>query len=180
MLSKNVVKKSISSWVLLRGIVASIPITAKPAQAAMETGQFRRIEQPLVLKAGVTLGGLGLIGLELWWFLLSKKQTQKVASHEGVQELAITVDGGYEPSRVVVKAGQPVRLSFLRRDPSSCLEKVVFPDFHLARDLVLNRVISVEFTPQKPGEYLFTCGMNMFQGVIEVQDSNVEENLRNN
>ncbi len=28
--------------------------------------QFCRIEQPLGLKAAVTLGGIGLIGLELW------------------------------------------------------------------------------------------------------------------
>jgi plastocyanin domain-containing protein len=74
----------------------------------------------------------------------------------------------------VVKAGQPVRLNFLRRDPSSCLEKVLLPDFHIAGDLVLNQVTSVEFTPQKPGQYLFTCGMNMFRGVVEVQAPNVE------
>jgi plastocyanin domain-containing protein len=174
MLLTSKMGKIIAGWVLLLGITASVPITAKPAQAAMETGQFRRIEQPLALKLGVTLGGFGLIGLELWWFLLSKKQTQQAESHEGVQELAITVDGGYEPSHVVVKAGQPVRLNFLRRDPSSCLEKVLLPDFHIAGDLALNQVTSVEFTPQKPGEYLFTCGMNMFRGVVEVQAPNVE------
>ena len=30
---------------------------------------FRQIEQPLALKVGVVLGGLTLIGAELWWFL---------------------------------------------------------------------------------------------------------------
>jgi plastocyanin domain-containing protein len=49
--------------------------------------------------------------------------------------MAITVDGGYEPSHIVVKAGQSVRLNFVRRDPSSCLEKVLFPDFHIAQNL---------------------------------------------
>ena len=34
--------------------------------------RFPRIEQPLALKVGVTLGGVALIGLELWWFLGSK------------------------------------------------------------------------------------------------------------
>lgn len=37
--------------------------------------QFSTIEQPLVVKLGVTLAGLGLIGLELWWFLLSNKRS---------------------------------------------------------------------------------------------------------
>lgn len=34
-----------------------------------QSQQFERIEQPLGVKVAVTLGGLGLIGLELWWFL---------------------------------------------------------------------------------------------------------------
>lgn len=38
--------------------------------------QFPRIHQPLALKVAVTLGGLGLIGLELWWFLFSKTKAQ--------------------------------------------------------------------------------------------------------
>jgi len=112
---------------------------------------------------------LALIGLELWWFLFSKSQGQQAESIQGIQELTITVDGGYEPSTVVVKAGQLVRLNFLRRDPNSCLEKVLLPDFHIVRELPLNQVTAVEFTPQKPGRYLFTCGMNMFRGVVEVQ-----------
>jgi plastocyanin domain-containing protein len=80
----------------------------------------------LGLEVGVTVGGIALIGLELWWFLFSKTQSQQAKASEGIQEMTITVDGGYEPSRVVVKVGQPVRLNFVRRDPSSCLEKVYF------------------------------------------------------
>ena len=46
------------------------------AQALEPAPQFRQIEQPLALKLGVTLAGVGLIGLELWWFLLSQPQPQ--------------------------------------------------------------------------------------------------------
>jgi plastocyanin domain-containing protein len=130
---------------------------------------FRRLEQPLGLKIGVAAGGAALIGLELWWFLLSKKQTQKAAAKQGVQELTITVDGGYAPNQVVVHAGQPVRLNFFRKDPSSCLETVLLPAFHIAQPLSLNKVTAVEFTPEAPGQYPFTCGMNMFRGVVEVE-----------
>lgn len=135
------------------------------------TTQFRRIEQPLGLKAGVTIGGIALIGLELWWFLFSKTKAQQAEASQGIQELTITVDGGYEPSRIVVNLGQPVRLNFFRRDPSSCLETVLLPDFHIAQDLDLNHVTPIEFTPEKPGQYPFTCGMNMYRGVVEVQAS---------
>lgn len=89
----------------------------------------------------------------------------------GLSGPSITVDGGYKPSRVVVQAGLPVQLNFLCRDPSSCLEKVVLPDFHIATDLDLSQVTPIKFTPEKPGEYPFTCVMNMFRGVVEVQGS---------
>lgn len=134
-----------------------------------QTNQFHVIEQPLELKVGVTVGGVALIGLELWWFLLSKSKSQKANLQQGIQELDITVDGGYEPSRIVVNVGQPVRLNFFRRDPSSCLEQVLFPDFQIAQNLQLNQVTTIEFTPEQQGQYTFTCGMSMFRGVLEVK-----------
>ncbi|TBR56856.1 copper-transporting ATPase [Westiellopsis prolifica IICB1] len=75
-----------------------------------------------------------------------------------------------------MQVGEPVRLKFERKDPSSCLEQVVIPDFHIAADLPLNQVTTVEFTPKQAGTYLFTCGMNMFRGAIAVQaaDANQE------
>jgi plastocyanin domain-containing protein len=153
--------------------VAQMPHDMNEMQPQTEqTGQFRRIEQPLGNKVAVTLGGLGLIGLELWWFLLSKPKSLKATTQGGVQEVTITVDGGYEPSQIVVQAGQPVRLNFDRKDPSNCLEEVRFPDFRIAQELPLNQTTAIEFTPEKPGRYEFICGMNMFRGVVEVQSAN--------
>jgi len=173
MFNKSEIFGSIAGLGLLFGTASSVATaqipTKMPAHSSEQTSQFRRIEQPLALKVGVTLGGLGLIGLELWWFLFSKNKATKANSSQGIQELTINVDGGYEPDRVIVKSGQTVRLNFFRRDPSSCLEKVLLPDFHIAQDLALNHVTPIEFTPSKPGEYQFTCGMNMFRGVVEVQ-----------
>jgi len=137
--------------------------------AAPQSNQFQRIEQPLGNKIVVTIGGLGLIGLELWWFLFSKPKSRKAEAEGGIQEVTVTVDGGYEPSQIVVQAGKPVRLNFDRKDPSSCLEEVRFPDFRIAQFLTLNRITPIEFTPDKPGRYEFACGMNMFRGVVEVQ-----------
>ncbi|MBW4690317.1 MAG: hypothetical protein KME27_00975 [Lyngbya sp. HA4199-MV5] len=48
------------------------------AMPASEPHQpLHRLEQPLGLKIGVAVGGAALIGLELWWFMFSKKQVQK-------------------------------------------------------------------------------------------------------
>ncbi|MUL37149.1 cupredoxin domain-containing protein [Gloeocapsopsis dulcis] len=175
-MAKTTIISGIASLGLVFGLasgraVAQMPHDMNEMQPSQteQTGQFRRIEQPLRNKVTVTLGGLGLIGLELWWFLFSKPKSRKAAAHGGVQEVTVTVDGGYEPSQIVVQAGQPVRLNFDRRDPSSCLEQVRFPDFRIAQELPLNQVTPIEFTPDKPGRYEFTCGMNMFRGVVEVQ-----------
>ncbi len=163
--TKQKIWSVIISLVLILGI--SQYSYAKIA-ATESTDKFPRIEQPLPLKLLVTLGGLALIGTEIWWFLFSKTKAQKAKSHQGIQEVEITVDGGYTPDRIVVQVGQPVRLNFLRKDPSSCLEKVLLPDFHKAVDLQLNQITSIEFIPKKTGEYAFHCGMNMFRGVLAV------------
>ncbi len=136
--------------------------TAKPTQ-------FKVIDQPLTNKILVTVVGAGLIGAELWWFLLSKPKSKKAETESGIQEITVVVDGGYEPSRIVVNAGQLVRLNFLRRDPSSCLEEVRLADFHIAQYLELNKTTTIEFTPPKAGNYEFACGMNMFRGAIEAK-----------
>ncbi len=165
MLIKKVIFASLASLGLLFGVAAN---PALAAEKDSQINQFQPIEQPLWVKGAVTAGGLALIGLEIWWFLGSKPKSQTAANRDGIQEVNITVDGGYEPSRVVVNAGQLVRLNFLRRDPSACLESVILPDFHIAKDLELNQVTPVEFMPQKPGQYTFACGMNMFRGIVEV------------
>jgi plastocyanin domain-containing protein len=179
MVKKTALTGIIASLGLVLGIasgevVAQMPHSMDEMQPSpnRSTEQFQKIEQPLVNKIVVTLGGLGLIGLELWWFLLSKPKSAKATALAGIQEITVTVDGGYEPSQIVVQAGQKVRLNFDRKDASSCLEEVRFPDFGIAQSLPLNRVTSIEFTPEKPGRYEFTCGMNMFRGIVEVQSMN--------
>ncbi len=40
-----------------------------------KTTEFKAIEQPLMNKVLVTVGGIGLIGAEIWWFVLSKPKS---------------------------------------------------------------------------------------------------------
>jgi plastocyanin domain-containing protein len=133
--------------------------------------QVQQIDQPISHKIAVTLGGLGLIGAELWWFLRRKPTSQTARTDQGIQEVTVIVNGGYEPNQVIVKAGHLVRLNFDRKDPSSCLEEIRIPDFKIAQKLLLNQITPIEFTPDKPGRYEFSCGMNMFRGIVEVQES---------
>ena len=91
-------------------------------------------------------------------------------SAAGWQEITITVDGGYAPTRIQMKAGRPLRLSFHRIDPSGCVAQVIFPDFHKTLDLPLHAITSLELPPTEAGVYPFHCGMNMVRGVLEVVD----------
>lgn len=160
---------SMASVVIGLGASGSAVAQVHEMPPSQQVSQFQAIDQPGWVKGWVTVGGLGLIGLELWWFLLSKPASKQAQAKQGIQELTITVDGGYEPSLVIVNMGQLVRLNFDRRDPSSCLEEVRLPDFRIAKALPLNQVTAIEFMPQQPGKYEFTCGMNMFRGMIEVK-----------
>lgn len=180
MVNKTALIGSIASLGIVLGIASGEAGAQKSHEshpsATVQTNQFQRIDQPLGNKVAVTLGGFGLIGLQLWWFLLNKPKSQKaVATAGNIQEVTVTVDGGYDPSRIMVQAGKLVRLKFERKDPSSCLEQVVIPDFHIAADLPLNQITTVEFTPETTGEYAFTCGMNMFRGAIAVQAADASE-----
>jgi plastocyanin domain-containing protein len=70
-----------------------------PASQGEQTSQFQKIEQPIGLKLAVALGGLGLIGAELWWFMFSQTTSQKALVKQGIQAVDIIVDGGYTPDR---------------------------------------------------------------------------------
>jgi plastocyanin domain-containing protein len=89
----------------------------------------------------------------------------------GVQEVKVTVKGGYDPDVIVVKQGQPVRFDFYRDETASCSDRVVLGDFGIARDLPAFKTTSVEFTPDRTGEFTFTCGMNMMRGKLVVEPS---------
>ncbi len=105
--------------------------------------------------------------------MLSKTKSQTAETKQGIQAVDIVVDGGYTPNRIEVQTGKAVKLNFLRQDPSSCLEQVLLPDFNQAVNLTLNQTTSVEILPEKPGEYTFTCGMNMYRGVIIATNSKI-------
>jgi plastocyanin domain-containing protein len=118
----------------------------------------------------VTLVGLGVIGWIVWYFWLWKGETVAAgAGAGGVQEVDVTVKGGYRPASIVVEARRPVRLNFTRRESTPCGEEVVLPDFGKRAHLPENQTVTVEVTPEKPGEYEFTCGMNMYRGKLIVE-----------
>jgi plastocyanin domain-containing protein len=64
----------------ISGAIAAEMTAQQLSETAQTNQQFQRIEQPPSHRVVVTLGGLGLIGLELWWFLLSKPKSHQPLS----------------------------------------------------------------------------------------------------
>ena len=118
----------------------------------------------------VTIGAFALSVFIAWFFWFAPKgQTRAAMAASGAQEVAVTVKGGYTPDVIVVKSGQPVRLRFTRQESSACSEKVLFPDFNQNALLPEGQEVTLEFTPDKPGEYGFQCQMGMLRGKLIVE-----------
>lgn len=118
----------------------------------------------------VVLIGLSLTILIAWYFWFAPRtQTRVAVSESGAQEVAITVKGGYTPDVIVVQRGRPVRLTFTRQESSACSEKILFPDFNQNALLPEGEQVTLEFTPEKPGEYGFQCQMGMLRGKLVVE-----------
>jgi plastocyanin domain-containing protein len=116
----------------------------------------------------VVVVGLASIAVVLWYFFGEREKVAARQGESGVQEITVTVRGGYSPDTIVVREGVPVRLNFYRDETASCSEQVVFGDFGIARHLPAFQTTSIEFTPDKAGEFTFTCGMNMMRGKLLV------------
>lgn len=115
----------------------------------------------------VNLMGLTLIFLIVWWFWIKKPASLKVSS----DRIEIVVENGvYTPSRIEVKLGQPVTLSFLRKDPSPCAEKVIFEKLGLSLDLPVNKPAELTIETEEAGDYVFNCQMKMYLGSLVVTD----------
>jgi plastocyanin domain-containing protein len=118
----------------------------------------------------VTVGGFALSLFIAWFFWFAPKgQTRAAMGVGGAQEVAVIVKGGYTPDVIVVKSGQPVRLRFTRQESSACSEKVLFPDFNKNALLPEGQEVTLEFTPDKPGEFGFQCQMGMLRGKLIVE-----------
>lgn len=118
----------------------------------------------------VTLGGVLAIAGVAWFFWGPRRAGARAAvTSSGMQELMVLVKGGYTPDVIEVEAGTTVRLSFRREESAACTEMVVFPDFDRAVQLPQGETVPVEFTPQTPGEYGFSCQMGMTRGKLLVR-----------
>ena len=87
-----------------------------------------------------------------------------------VQSATVTfTDKGYQPRSLKLRRGVRARVTFIRKIEETCGKAIAIPEYNIRRDLPLNKPVVVEFTPNKAGEFKFTCGMGMLRGTLVVQ-----------
>ena len=121
----------------------------------------------------VIAAGILLIAFLTWYFFGPKKARQAELVGQ-VQEVRVTVKGGYSPDLIRVRESVPLRVVFDRQESGECTSRVVFPDFALNRSLPAFATTAVEFTPDRTGRFGFACGMNMVHGTLIVEPSTTE------
>jgi plastocyanin domain-containing protein len=81
----------------------------------------------------------------------------------------VRVRGGYEPSTVYGRVGQPLRILFRREETAPCSERVVFPSFGKSAMLPAYQDVIVELDPQEAGTFEFTCELGVLRGTLVVE-----------
>jgi plastocyanin domain-containing protein len=115
--------------------------------------------------------GLLLIALIVWWFWIFKSEAVTSESDEIVIKVA---NGTYDPSRISLTAGQSSTIRFLRTDESPCSSVVVFAGLDISEDLPVGEIKEIALPALSPGEYPFTCQMQMYRGDLVVKENSNE------
>lgn len=122
-----------------------------------------------MLQVLILLTGVAAIAWVNWYFFMAPKVAVTAKASGGTQEVTISVEGGYSPSVVRAKRGQPLRLIFDRKEKSPCSDEVVISEFGVRRFLKPFEKTVIDVKPTKTGTFEFACGMSMLRGQIEVE-----------
>ncbi len=123
----------------------------------------------------IVIAAGALASAALAWFFFGPKKARQAEMVGAVQEVHVTVKGGYSPDLIRVREAVPLRIVFDRQESGDCTSRVVFPDFAVNQALPAFARTAVQFTPSKAGEFGFACGMNMVHGTLVVERGSASE-----
>ncbi len=118
----------------------------------------------------ILINGIGFIAIALivWWFWLGNRSKQAVKVQDRID---IKVGGGvYSPDAIQTSLNTTITLRFLREEENPCAATVVFADFGQSLGLPLDEWVELTLTPNRVGQYEFTCQMGMYRGKLIVTE----------
>lgn len=169
-------------WMLTESdVLVALWVDIGPTRVSLYTTRPREITRELILTIAETLGPPS--NNQVFYFDLSAQVIKDMpppapievqANAAGIQEFTLVITpGGYDPIRFAVKTGIPVRMHFRQLGQVGCGNTLIFPaDPPNYTTLQLKSESDeqvLEFTPGQPGEYQFTCGHQMYFGVMTVR-----------
>lgn len=88
--------------------------------------------------------------------------------NNGIQEVSMAVTRfGYQPSRLTIKAGVPVKWMIDGAGATGCTSQIVIPDLNVKKSLS-SGINEIDFTAPNPGQLAFSCSMGMVRGSFTV------------
>jgi len=111
--------------------------------------------------------GLALLGVQVMP-VSSDADYVKAQIHGSVQTVSIEIESDRFPA-IEVYEGIPVEWTIhaAKEDINDCNNEIVVPEYNLDIKLAEGDTLTV-FTPQEPGEYVYTCWMGMIKSKIKV------------
>lgn len=106
----------------------------------------------------------------LTWWVRTGAQIQNAGRGAPPGTVPVSVNMvGFDPPSIEVKAGEAVKLAFLRTSPLQCTREVVFPGLGIRRELPAGEFEVIEIKTEKKGSIAFECGMKMLKGQLVVR-----------
>jgi uncharacterized protein len=108
---------------------------------------------------GLVLTGSGMTAGAAEQFATEIVQTADTTEPQRISMRIVGLD--YEPHQFTVKQGIPVQWWIDASQADGCGRVLVAPRLRIQRILSASSTTLITFTPDKPGEYAFNCGMGM-------------------
>lgn len=114
-----------------------------------------------------------VIGVSAYFWRADREERRAPREPADVQVADILVNGGYQPARVVLASGRPLRLRFTRtHDGESWWDDLEFPYAGVLRELPEGETVTVDLGPLEPGEYTLFCGLGSMRGTLVIEKGN--------
>lgn len=117
-----------------------------------------------------------VVGVALFFWRADRRERREAQDGPSPQEVDVTVNGGLHPSRIVLRAGRPIRLRFTRtNDGESWWDDVEFPYVRVRRELQEGETVILDVGVLEKGEYAFFSALGTMRGALVVESPQNEE-----
>lgn len=136
------------------------------------THRMMKVSAVLVMVLGIIMLNRGMVlsGVNTNIVLAAPLDASGIAKVEGNVQVVTTQleSGSYSP--IIVQKGIPVRwtITGTKSDLNGCNNRINIPEYNIENKALVPGDNIIEFTPDKEGNYIYTCWMGMISSNIKV------------